>query len=92
MSKRKVVTLQTAYHWFCNGCSGVNFSLPQKAELTDEEAEEAYRNFYGLDKWADLPENWKDFEMVEIPEIVVCEHCDAEFHTMHENEMEDLDE
>ena len=84
----KTVILKTAYHWHCDNCSAVNFSLPQKAELTDEEAEEAFRGFWGLEEWAELPDDWRSFEMVEIPEIVTCSECGEEFATMHEESLE----
>ncbi len=62
----KRVELRTAYHWFCESCGADNFTLPQKAELTDEDAELAYRRFNECDPWMELPSDWRQFEMVHL--------------------------
>lgn len=69
------VELKTAYHWHCEYCGHANFALPQKAELTEEDAELAYRKFHELDQWAELPEGWRQFELIQIPDTVMCEEC-----------------
>lgn len=69
------VELQQAFHWHCDACGASNFSLPWKAELTDEAAEEAYRKFHMLDDWQELPDGWRDFEIVTIPRQVKCNQC-----------------
>lgn len=78
------VELRSAYCWYCDDCGELNYEQPQRAELTDEDAEAAYRHFYQLDDYAELPKNWRDFEMVEIPPVVQCVECKAEFEAMDE--------
>ena len=80
----QTVELQVAYHWHCERCGESNFALPQKAELTPEEREGSYRLYHDLDAWQALPEDWADFELVEIPETVRCEACGTEFATIDE--------
>lgn len=81
----KTVELKTAYHWHCEECAYENFEMPQKAELNDESREDAFRHFHQLDAWAELPERWDQFEMVCIPDIVICNDCKAEFSTIDES-------
>lgn len=81
----KTVELKTAYCWTCEDCSEVNFALPQKAELTDDDAAEAYRSFHGLEEWADLPDGWRQFELVWIPPVVECKVCGMRFATEAES-------
>ncbi len=78
------VELKLAYHWHCENCGDVNFTLPQKAELTDDEAEMCYRQEHELDAWSELPANWRDFEMVQIPSVVTCSECGSKFETEDE--------
>jgi Zn finger protein HypA/HybF involved in hydrogenase expression len=78
------VELRQAYHWHCEECGSENFALPQKAELTDEQREAAYRHFNQLDQWAELPEQWRNFQLVHIPETVQCSQCKATFETIDE--------
>lgn len=80
----RIVELKTAYHWHCDECAAENFALPQKAELTQEEREEAFREVHQLEEWAELPEGWENFELVHIPKVVTCTDCGAEFLTMDE--------
>jgi len=82
---RRTVELKTAFHWHCDECSQENFALPQKVELTDEDADRAYRWHHGLDDWCDLPEGWRQFEIVSIPDKVRCSNCDEVFLTMDES-------
>lgn len=82
----RTVELRTAYHWFCEECSRENFALPQKAEMTEEEREEAFRRFHDLDGFAELPEDWRQFEMVMVPETVTCAECGTEFNAIDERE------
>lgn len=77
----KIVELKTAYHWHCEDCGADNFALPQKAEMTGEDREEAFRRFHGLDQYAELPDRWQDFELVMIPDFVECSRCGSEFST-----------
>jgi len=78
------VELQSAYHWFCDNCSCSNFALPIKAELTDEEAELIYRRVNSLEQWVDLPDGWRDFEMIQIPNVVKCSQCNTEYVAIDE--------
>ena len=80
----RVVELKSAYHWHCDYCGHANFALPQKAELTDADAEEAYRKFHDLDEWSELPEGWRDFELVHLPDTVMCEECQTSYVTVDE--------
>lgn len=83
MSER-VAELKTAFHWWCDDCGEPNFALPRKAELTDKHAEEAYRKYHLLDDWAELPENWREFEIVQIPATVTCKNCGEVFRAIEE--------
>ena len=80
----RTVELKSAFHWHCDECGEENFALPQKAELTDEDAEYAYRRFHDLEDWCDLPEGWRQFEMVNIPDKVTCSNCGETFLTVNE--------
>ncbi len=84
MAERKIVELRTAYHWWCETCGVENFSLPQKAELTDEQAEYAYRQLHGMDDYDELPDRWREFEIVCIPDDVECRDCHTTFATIDE--------
>ena len=87
--KTRTVELRTAYHWFCEDCSRENFSLPEKPELTKTERAQVYRGLNGIAEWESLPEGWEQFEVVTIPEIVVCQHCKGEFETIDERAVGD---
>lgn len=78
------VEMSTAFSWWCEDCGELNFALPRKSELTDEEAEEAFRAFHDLEDWAELPEGWRQFELVQIPPIVKCSKCDSQFEGENE--------
>lgn len=80
----RTVELQTAYHWHCDECGEICFSLPWNAEFGPGEREEAYRKFHELDDWQPLPDGWEQFEMVTIPEIVECWNCKTRFTTVDE--------
>lgn len=79
----RTVELKAAFHWHCEDCGLENFALPRKAELHDDEREAAYRRFNDLDEWAELPEGWREFELVMVPERVTCQ-CGATFGTLDE--------
>ena len=78
------VELKTAYHWHCENCAAVNFALPEKAELTEAQREEAYREFHEMEEWEELPEGWERFDMVWIPDFVTCSECGETFGTLDE--------
>lgn len=84
MSNKPKVELSTAFCWHCEECGHLNFALPQKAELTDEDAEMTYRRMHDLEDFAELPEGWRGFEFVEIPTTVRCIVCKEEFETQDE--------
>ena len=85
MAERKIVELRTAYHWWCETCGVENFSLPQKAELTDEQAEYAYRQLHGMDDYDELPDRWRAVEIVCVPNDVECMECHTVFDTNDES-------
>jgi len=78
------VELKTAYHWHCEECAAANFSLPMVLELTEEEAETVYRDYYRLQEYDELPEDWRSFKLVYIPKTVKCAECNMEYKTMDE--------
>lgn len=80
----QTVELKSAYCWHCEDCGFTNFDLPQKAELTDEDREAAYRKFHDLSEFSRLPEGWQDFELVMIPDTVTCPNCHREFKAIDE--------
>lgn len=79
------VELRTAYVWNCEKCSAENWARARLAEMTDADREWAYREFHDLEEWAELPENWRDFEMVQVPETVTCAVCHTEFLAIDES-------
>lgn len=82
----KEVELKTAYFWHCETCGGKNFSESVRVEMSDEDAEVAFRQFHEMEDWQVLPDNWRDFELVEIPPTVKCSACGDEFATMNETQ------
>ena len=77
--------LKTAYCWHCEDCAHTNFAMPIKGEFVDDkDREEYFRFFHDLDPWQDLPENWRDFELVNIPGSVICQMCGSVFETVDE--------
>lgn len=82
----KTVELKMAYHWNCEDCGADNFAVAARAEFAPGEREELYRDYHGMASYETLPENWEQFELVSIPEIVTCTDCKAEFKTIHEME------
>lgn len=88
----EIAELRTAYHWFCPSCDATNFVLPMKAELTDDEREECFRSFNELDEWEELPDDWRNFEMVWSPDAVTCSVCHKEFATRDERDADELEE
>lgn len=85
----RTVELKTAYHWNCEDCGCDNFAVGIKAEFAPGEREESYREYHDLASYETLPENWEQFEMVCIPEKVICKSCKVEFLTYHEVENQD---
>lgn len=75
------VEVRSAAVWKCDECGEENFCKLQIAELTDQEAEEAYRRFNELEPWSQLPEHWRDFEMITTPSVVECQRCGEKFST-----------
>ena len=47
--------------------------------MTDEQAEATYRKFHDLEPFAELPEDWRQFEAYCIPETVQCDECGSWF-------------
>lgn len=80
----QTVELKTAYWWHCEECAAENFTMPMKAEMTDSDAEELFRESHSLHEWESLPDNYRDFEMVCIPDEVTCSECGTNFATKDE--------
>jgi hypothetical protein len=78
--------LLTAYVWDCDDCGAENFERSIIAELHDDEREEMYRHFHELDEWAELPEHWREFQMVTRPDSVTCCECGMVFDATDDNE------
>ena len=78
--------LQSAYRWTCDECGQVNYEDGIKAEFTLASKEEAYRQYHELEDYAELPDGWRDFEMVTIPEEVTCRSCGEWFTTEDERD------
>jgi hypothetical protein len=74
--------LQTAFHWYCPECDAENFTLPQKPEMTDDEKEACYRRFEDVEVWQELPDDWRNFEMITTPSLVTCKECKKRFETI----------
>ena len=84
------VDIRPAFHFFCEECAAENFFLPRAVEIPPDELEEVYRAEKELDPWESLPDDWNDFEIVEIPELIQCGECDAVFVPAADDE--DLEE
>jgi len=80
----RIVELRQAFQWFCEDCGHSNFAQSRVAELTDADRETVYRTFHQLEPYAELPENWEDFDMCCIPTRVTCEVCKTKFSTQSE--------
>lgn len=78
------VELRPAYVWTCETCASVNFCQGMTWEGSDEDREAMFREFHELEDWQELPNNWRDFEPVYVPETVKCHHCSEEFSTRDE--------
>lgn len=81
--KMRVVELRLAYHWICDDCGADNFVLPRDARLTEDERENAYRRFNDLEPWEELPEDWQQFVLCQIPKQVHCS-CGSTFRATDE--------
>jgi Zn finger protein HypA/HybF involved in hydrogenase expression len=77
----QTIELNSAYHWICPKCNNDNFILPQKMELTPVEKDRLYKTLNKFGNSACLTNK----EFVVIPEVVICEHCNAEFYTENNN-------
>lgn len=80
----KPTELQLCYKWTCDQCAEVNYVDPIAAEMTDEQAEDAYRKMNDLESWSELPADWRDFEMCQIPQVVMCKNCGESFTAIDE--------
>ena len=80
------VTLRTAYCWWCETCGRENFSRAILAELNDADREAAYRMYNQLDDYVELPDDWRDFQLVMQPQLVTCPHCATTFTTQDDRE------
>lgn len=85
------VQLEIAFQWKCPDCLETNFALPIEPDLDEETAEEMYREMHDLEPWSTLPDNWRQFKLKMIPDIVECWNCDAPFlATDNSEESDDL--
>lgn len=75
--------LKTAYYWTCENCGRNNFEIPVIPKLTEDEAEDAYRQFNDLEPWSPLPDDWRNFELVSSPNFVTCCGCGITCETEH---------
>ncbi|TWU67281.1 hypothetical protein V7x_28550 [Crateriforma conspicua] len=75
------VELRTAFSWHCPSCRAANFVQPDVADLSDDDAEAAFRRFNDLEPWQPLPSDWQEFEIVTMPPRVTCCRCHREFIT-----------
>lgn len=81
------VDIKMAYWWHCPDCDHEHYEKAVVAELSEEEHEECYRAMNQMEDWQELPEDWKNFLLVQSPNIVKCS-CGAEFETIDERAME----
>ena len=79
---RILANLEEAYYWECPSCRASNYERPQIMDLSIEEKEEAYRVFYQLEDWVELPDDWSEFHLQSFPTEVECRHCKNIFPTM----------
>lgn len=77
----QTITLKTAYTWQCPICFRTHYAQPVKPRLSEEEREEAFRHYHDLEPWSELPEGWEQFEVVAVPKVVKCTHCQRPFET-----------
>ena len=78
--------LLSAYVWDCDNCGAENFERSIVAEMCDDDREEMFRQFHDLDQWAELPSNWRDFQMVTRPDEVTCSECGMRYEAEDDRE------
>lgn len=82
--------LLTAYVWDCDSCGAENFERSQVAEFVDDEDRaEVFRKLNGLDEWAELPEGWREFQLVTRPDTVTCGECGMKFDATEDRDNDD---
>lgn len=77
----ETITLQQAFWWECPACGAGNFAKAVVAEPTDDEKEEAFRQYHDLEAWQPLPPDWNSFDLVKMPICVKCDECQHRFKT-----------
>jgi Zn finger protein HypA/HybF involved in hydrogenase expression len=83
----QTVELKTANFWNCEECGRKHYADGIKQEFVDDaDREETFRRFHDMDDYEELPEHWREFEVVAIPKVVKCENCGIEFSTEDETE------
>lgn len=75
------VVLKTAYYWICEECGRDNYDRPVLAEIVPGDKETVFREWFGLEEFEELPDDWENFQLVAIPRNVTCEHCGQEYET-----------
>ncbi len=86
MSTRAKARMLTAYVWDCDDCGHENFVRAQVAEIVDEDREELFRKFHGMEAYEPLPDGWREFQMVTHPDIVLCRECEHAFDAIDDRE------
>jgi len=85
------VELRTAFYWRCEDCGFDNFDLPHKLDLDEGQLEDAYRDMNDIEDFQELPADWRNFEVCQIPAKVTCEQCGSTFLAVDDtNEIDDL--
>lgn len=79
MISKRTAELGMAFHWYCDDCGRLNFCLPIRPELTDDEREDIYRQMHNLEAYESLPEHWEQFHTCCIPDTVQCDECGTWF-------------
>jgi hypothetical protein len=75
------VDLFPAFRWQCPECQNWNFCSPDNSGVSDEEYEDIFREYFDLEPWQELPENYENMlEAVAMPTEVVC-ICGSKFET-----------
>lgn len=78
---RDPVELSLAFRWICDNCGEENFAASELAEMTLEDRELAYRKYKELEAWQELPDDWMEFDLVMMPNVVQCKLCNHQFTT-----------
>lgn len=79
--ERIEVKVRTALQWYCPCCFQRNWVDPiVKFDVVS--GEQKFREIMEIEPWQELPDNWRDHDIAQVPETVKCDGCDKTFPVM----------